>query len=240
MSFIRWKAGEAHPYYYDSSKFGGTTVPVESVAKSANVKACFRNPNMRTIAYVQITDDTFREITYNAYRHIMTAGMGPIFSGERNEGLYDAAFSEGQVVRYSCYHKLAPGWADDFPTNRFIVPQQWHQQAPTGSPPHYLAYGNTGTKLLLQPRYNGVDETNQANMIELFVDQWVLVETDFLWSTGPDAYMKVYRNKVLKFTGTGANLPLDGIPYWKFGMYRHAGIDLNHSIWTKFPSQRVI
>lgn len=242
MTALRWKQGLGHAYYYNASKFGGSNVAVENPVPTANVQACFQNPNNRTVAFVQLIDDTYRTITYNAYEHIMKAAMGTVAGGERQEGTYNEQFSEGDTVRYTCYHKLPTGWTDDSPANRFMIMQQWHKQSPVGSPPHHLAYGLSATsgKMLLQPKYWEVDVTNEAEMVELFINKWVKVETEFKWSTGSDGYMKIKRNNVLVCTRTGQNMDSGDMPYWKFGMYRDPAINQDNSMWTKQVLQQQI
>lgn len=243
MTALRWKQGVDHAYYLNARKFGGSIVSTDAASPTANVQACFQNPNNRNIAFLQIIDDTYRSIVYNGFEHIMKSGMGTVAGGERNEGTYNSTpIVEGNTVRYTCYHKLPTGWTDDSPTNRFMIMQQWHKQAPVGSPPHHLAYGVSPTsgKLLLQPKYWDADITLESEMVELFIGKWVKVDTEFKWSTGADGYMKVYRNNSLVCTRTGQNMDSGDMPYWKFGLYRDPAINQDNSVWTKYPSQEII
>ena len=241
MTNLRWKQGVSHAYYYDARKFGGSYVPIESPAPSTNVQGCFQNPNQRDIAFCQIIDDTYRTITYNAFEHIMKSGMGTVSGGERNEGTYNSGrISEGNTVRYTCYHKIPTGWTDDFPSNRFMLFQQWHNQADGGSPPHVLGYGRIGSQYLLQPTFFNTPSVDVSEFIELFIDKWVRVDTVIKWSSGSDGSMNVYRNGVLKFSRTGQSMNSGDLPYWKFGMYRDAAINLDNSVWTKYISQTIL
>ncbi len=241
---LQSKLGYQHNHFWNTSEFDGNIITPSVSTPSASVRAGIKIPDNWDIAYEQVPSASYYANTYVSREHIVLHPTTEIASGERSEMTFNA-FDEddlGVTVEYICYHMIKTGFTDDYPTNRFMLFQQWHQQSSGLSPENYLAYGRIDASTrVLQACFGNTVVTNPAQMVSLTLDQWVKVTTIAKWTPNSDGFARLYRNNILLYEYNGPTLTTENkIPYWKFGLYRNRAIDVEQAETTKWPSQRII
>ncbi len=192
--------------------------------------------------------------TYLALR--LYHGQPKSHGGERAEVSLDFPFVEGDEIHYEWRFKVDDDFVSDFPSNRWWIIGQWHDQPdqrtgdtwdsfPSNSPPISIGIGELDGHLAIVMTY-GVTRTGHTQTstppIPIERGVWYQVRANIRWSQSENGTADVFLNESPEpsFVAKGANMNNGYQHYLKLGMYRHPSIDTENTIFIDDVSAKAI